>query len=272
MPGRLAVAVAVGLLTLTVSAVAAARFFPGEQVTVSPASEASFELKCQPGQRIARGLGFHGYVSPTGDIAVLPLEVSRPSQRRISFRVANRGSTVGLFSASTFCDRKAPRAREITASKALKPGASGSATARCPEGTRILNGGFRASGDALGSALIRSAHKRGDRAWTVAGVNADDASQSITALAYCGKGGRELTRSASTEIAGTGSSKDVRSQCPHGREAVMGGFDAELAASPSISGLLVYNSQQINRRTWSTRATYVGSGGPRTLTAFAYCR
>jgi hypothetical protein len=271
MRRRIAAAVFLGVAALAVCGLAAARTFPGEQVLVPALGETSFEVVCHPGERVASGLHFNGNVDPQSAIAVVPLEVARPSQRRVSYRVANLGSADGLFSGSTFCD-KAPRAREVAAKKMLAPGASGSATASCPVGTRVLNGGFRATGDALGAAHLRFLRMRGNSSWAVGAVNTDDAPQSITALAYCGKDAPTTARSASTQIAAGNATKAVQAQCPRGREAAMGGFNAGLSASPTPQGLLVGSFYQTNRRTWRARAAYLGSGGPRTLTTFVYCR
>jgi hypothetical protein len=141
------------------------------------------------------------------------------------------------------------------------------ATAECPDGRRVVGGGFRG---ADGSSVIVN-KAVGNHAWTVRSFDTDR----IAAIAYCSQYRKLTTASATGTLDQPGPSSPPRGQaplqggatasCPSGSKVVSGGWEYESL----ISNSPVYTSRPVGTTDWKVYAASDDQGS--SITAYAYC-
>jgi LPXTG-motif cell wall-anchored protein len=151
-----------------------------------------------------------------------------------------------------------------------------SATAHCPEGTKIFAGGFQRTnfttpgvehgGIEYGGNYITESRAVGDDAWRVSGGATGINGGELTALAYCAEDRslpvEEVSTTVSVEEGKAASATTPR--CPEGRALIGGGF--------SFGGshdALFADGYFTRAGTWA--ATGYGWFGSAELTAYGYC-
>jgi hypothetical protein len=140
-----------------------------------------------------------------------------------------------------------------------------SVTAECDRGRKALSGGFAGS-SFVGTFLSA---KQGKRAWT---LEADGPSgETLTALAYCAKGGKRVQTSTSTTSLDSGEIDSVTAQCEAGAKAVSGGFDGEPAGVIG-SSIATHESRRAGKRSWIVSAGNFPLSSAGDLTASVQCR
>lgn len=166
-----------------------------------------------------------------------------------------------------------------TATVTVAPGASASATARCPRGTNVLGGGFTslpfgigAGSQPLGPVPFES-HRTGKRSWTASAALFPMATQSgsLTAYAYCRRGAARLaqrTATAQTPASMLGVPGTATAICPARKKAVAGGLLTTIQIAMN-TGAIPISSLRSSARNWTIGAT--GVGPPQRVTAYAYC-
>jgi hypothetical protein len=148
------------------------------------------------------------------------------------------------------------------------------ATARCPRGTRILFGGFKAN-RAPGSPSyvfieVNSAKRVKDEGWRVHAFNVyTDGPGKVKALAYCAKVGKTEARTAKVAL-GQFETGSAVAKCPTGETVRYGGFEH----TPGTVGDIGFNAlDRTTPRRLKVTATerYYISPDTTGLTAIAYC-
>ncbi|MFN8159736.1 MAG: hypothetical protein U0R52_01645 [Solirubrobacterales bacterium] len=208
-------------------------------------------------------------------------------------RSTTKGRLAGLAATAAilFCAwapgaAAAPRFETVSATAAVTgpPLSKGSATARCPAGTRVIGGGYDSTDslrpDGSGSGLLVFSSRRvSRRAWRVAAFKAGSSGGRLrlTAVARCGSyPGPLRARSASVEVPGPTrnvSPRWIAASCPDGTFPVSGGFGLTLGNRTGSQGLppaFVLGSAATPRG-WRAVAARISSPGSSKLTAIAYC-
>jgi hypothetical protein len=159
------------------------------------------------------------------------------------------------------------------AATSIPPQATGSATANCKHGQVALAAGFAAPGfdpsSGGGPAVRFGSRFAGKRGVKTLGFNFGNDESELESFAYCGKRARPPeVRSKRVQIA-PNSFGSVVAKCPHGSQAIAGGF-------ASNRGIIALTSRRAGKRGWKVGgATIDDSGnpsGPPRLTAYAYCK
>jgi hypothetical protein len=159
------------------------------------------------------------------------------------------------------------------------PGEQGSATAKCPRGTKAISGGFDEDFRVLDDFPNESS-RTGGRRWTSEAFNSvfgDPAD--LTSFAYC-RDEKVKSQSTTGSVAGTAEPgtpayATLATKCKRGTKAVSGGFDAE---PPTVgvpiedtSFLTIHRSRKTGQRSWEVRAANSG-GEAGDLTVQVNCR
>jgi hypothetical protein len=146
-------------------------------------------------------------------------------------------------------------------------GQSTSNSAECPEGTRVVSGGFRTH--STGAYFYAS--MGAGRDWGVGVTNIDGPAQDLYDVeAYCVQA-KVKRVSVTQSVAGIGSVASARATpCPKGTMLVGGGFAADQPAGGLEKGALVFNSG-LAGTAWSVSAEDV-SNALVGFSAVGYCR
>lgn len=150
----------------------------------------------------------------------------------------------------------------------LRPGETGTATARCPKGQVLIAGGFqRTNFRTPGGNYVTESRAVGSDAWRVSGAAFGDAGGELTSIAYCDRNKKRLL----TEVSATAAvpSGEVATattpSCSRGRQLTSGGFSFNGTHQALFAaGFFTPDGN------WSAEA--FGYFGPApAMTAYGYC-
>lgn len=190
----------------------------------------------------------------------------------------------GLLAAAAMTALAGERLRTREASVTIAQDEDGTASARCPAGTKAASGGFKQDFEpeevVIGTSpqlqQFRS-QRAGGRRWKGSAYNGGDPG-ALTTFAYCRPGALERS-SKRTTIAGTpfmqpNTTGGVSAKCPGGSTAMSGGFSNPSYVTTgdydSDTRILPYVSRRKGDRRWKIEAQNSG-GAEGTLVAHAYC-
>jgi hypothetical protein len=146
----------------------------------------------------------------------------------------------------------------------------GSAIARCKDGQVALAAGFASPGfnpGASGGPVARFASMpAGKRGVKTTGFNFGTEAGELDSFAYCGKRARPpKVRSKHVQVAPS-SYRSVVARCPHGSQAIAGGFGTN-------QSVVTLTSKRKGKRGWKVGgANITDSGSPARLIAYTYCK
>jgi hypothetical protein len=176
-----------------------------------------------------------------------------------------------------YCAQRAPEESVEKASTMVQPAKLGSATAKCPPGTRAIAGGFatRYNGDKITGNVMYESRRLGQTKWRASAVHTfgpqAGGPTKLTAIAYCGDSPRLKTVSDSTHLSNSHPKGSATAKCPHGTRAVSGGFKGTTIQDMSgFESPAPRSSRRASARSWKS-ATGMISGGSFKWTAYAYC-
>jgi hypothetical protein len=152
---------------------------------------------------------------------------------------------------------------------------TGSATAKCPRGTRVVSGGFDnpdfAHTGGFDGPNIRpyESRKVGKRKWKVSASNRSDEAGTLVAYAYChdGKAPKTKSKNKSLELKPGAPRATAIARCKKSQRVVSGGFSSDQPAD--FGGPFVTESRRKGKRKWVVTA-FSNEVGPA-ITAYAYC-
>jgi hypothetical protein len=241
--------------------------------TIGPSGKGAVTAKCPKGSEAAAG-GFVG-------------AFSNPDGKNLGFasrRTTARGWKAGAWNldethsakltAHAYCSKRPLHLKVKTAKKALGFEQQGSATAKCPRGTKVVSGGFAGpfSQSGVGASMFVYSSKRvGKARWRAAAANEGGAKGTLTAFAYCKKHAPRLTpHSKKITVSDPNFPKKVTARCPTGSQAFSGGFDnPEFGPNVDDSAIVPYESFRSSKRKWTVGGRNFADSG--TLVAYAYC-
>jgi hypothetical protein len=157
---------------------------------------------------------------------------------------------------------------------------AGSVTAKCKRGLTPVAGGFAAPGftpTADTGPVFRFASKpAGKRGIKAAAFNFSDDPHELDSYAYCAKRAHPLRIKAKRVRLFPGSFGSAVARCPHGRQAVGGGFKTNSFTLTQGAAIFTFTSKRAGKRGWKAAGLNVGSPGGGNpagrLTAYAYCQ
>lgn len=164
-------------------------------------------------------------------------------------------------------------AHQRRAATTLSPQATGSATAKCKHGQVALAAGFAAPGfdpSSGGGPVVRfDSMPAGKRGVKTTGFNFGNDPGELDSFAYCGKRARPPeVRSKRVQVQ-PNSFGSVVAKCPHGSQAIAGGFATN-------QGVITLTSKRAGKRGWKVGGVNINDSGnpsgPAWLTAYAYCK
>jgi hypothetical protein len=151
------------------------------------------------------------------------------------------------------------------AATTIPPQATGSAIAKCKHGQVALAAGFASPGfdpNSSGGPTVRfDSMPAGKRGVKTTGFNFGNNPGELDSFAYCGK------RARPPQVT-PGRAGSVVARCPHGSQAIAGGF----ATNQQI---ITLTSRRAGKRGWKVVGVNIDSGnpsGPAWLTAYAFCK
>jgi hypothetical protein len=264
---------------LAVTSVAVAYAVTKSSTTkVQAQKRGSAVAKCPKGKTVvgAGVVGETGTPSPAPSVEVNTL-VGK-GERKVETGGYNSGGRSGNLTAVARCSKRPSfklRSATVTvpASTNTTTG-EGTATARCPHGTRILFGGFRAKRDpgAPSNVFIEvdSAKRVKGERWRVHAFNVySEGPGTVQALAYCAKVGRAEPRTATAAL-GQFETGSAVAKCPRDKTARYGGFEHTPGTGGEIGFNAIEHTAPRRLRVTATERFYV-SPDTAGLTAIAYC-
>jgi hypothetical protein len=283
MDGRLARAgrwIGAAGAVIAVSGAAAALGATSNQATttVSPSTAGSATAKCENGQvALAGGFASPGWgpATATGGPVVRFSSLPTAGQRGIKTTGFNfNDNQAQELRSFAYCGKRARPPQVRSMSVQVQPNSFDSVTAKCPQGSRAIAGGFGTD-----SSIVTLTSKRsGNRGWKVVGVNIENLAgssgpASLTAYAYCKAPGPKLvTQSKDATLTSDLVTSKVR--CPNGGRALSGGFDGHVTLSGDrLKAAGAIASKRTDKgHAWATKALSVSAPSKATLTTYAYCR
>ncbi|MGE5236590.1 MAG: hypothetical protein ACM3O7_09595 [Acidobacteriota bacterium] len=178
----------------------------------------------------------------------------------------------------------AARLSSESSSTTIAPQQNGTVTAKCSSGSTAVAGGFAAPGldptADTGPAILTYASARpADGKWQASGHNFNrpapppakgvPGAGPLVAYAYCDKHDPSVSvRGDSTTVDGGGHAS-LEPTCPHGSEAVSGGFQSD---TPGTDGLTdyAYASKRVGDQAWKIAVLNPDMSSHK-VRAFAYC-
>lgn len=236
----------------------------------------SATANCKPGQvALAAGFAAPGWDPSTASGGPVARFGSMPAGTRgVKTTGFNFGETeTHELESFAYCGKRARPPQTRSKRVEVAPGTLGSVTAKCPQGSRAISGGF-----ATNRGVITLTSKRaGSSGWEVAGFNIDDSGNPggawLAAYAFCKTPGPAIVTESRAATVGTGFlNSTVR--CPDNGKALAGGFDGHISG---LGGQLTAAGALDSKRTadghaWTTSSLSVSAPTLATITTYAYCR
>ncbi len=268
---------ATALCAMATAAVALGAVQRRASVSIPANQGGSATAKCDSDQvALAAGFGTSPWDPSTSNGGPIARIGSQPAGKRaIKTTAINfNQSDAGTLYSYAYCGKRAKPPTVASSDTQLEPNSIGTVLAKCPEGSRVISGGFGTDN----SVVTLTSKKSGNRGWKVEGFYIaqtkakGSAEATLSAYAICKSPGPKLT----TESKDTTVSQSLRTtnvRCSNGSKAVSGGFDGNIQASNSgLDAAGALTSKRFDKaRGWTTEG--ISTGQPEaTLTTYAYCR
>lgn len=158
---------------------------PNANVQLAPGESGMVRRNCDPGLR-AITAGFESRMKDFNEANLHELRVVSAfidSRRERGIVVADNTSATKEFRVYVYvtCYRHGPKMTLRSASTDVAPGATATATARCPQRFRAIGGGFKADS----GTYALSGRAAGERRWRVRAVREGTGPGKLTATAHC---------------------------------------------------------------------------------------
>lgn len=248
-----------------------------DTVTIPPKAKRAATAMCPKGKSVVMG-GFRNEIGAGDSPEVEPIGLTRPSKRAWKDSATDVFAPAGDATSIAYCGR-APRLterRKTITLPAAKPASNQPAgvTAKCPRGTRVAFGGFKADFDPhfglhTGAIWISSLRRGSNRTWTASGINLGNGAGDLTSVAYCGHVAKTTQHSASVVVPGQ-KRRSATATCPKGQTLAFGGFVAPLGFDEFVQ---IDRALRTSGRAWTARALNTSTSSiAGTLRSLAYCR
>ena len=282
LPRRLLAVLVAVICTVAVGvgvALAASRIVTRtDTVTIPPKAKGAATATCPKGKSVVMG-GFRNEIGAGDSPEVQPIGLTRPSKRAWKDSATDVFAPAGDATSIAYCGR-APRLTERTKSISLpaaKPSSNQPAgvTAKCPRGTRVAFGGFKADfdpkfGPHTGAIWISSLRRGSNRTWTASGINLGNGAGKLTSVAYCGHVPKTTQHSASAVVPGQ-KRRSATATCPKGQALAFGGFVAPLKYHGEF--VQIDRALRGSGQAWTARALNTSTSSTTgTLRSLAYFR
>lgn len=262
---------AVAVLAIGASSASAVIQTASNSVTIAPGVVKPVSAACPGGTNpLSAGFAVGGF--DTVDDGIVPMTSRRISGGTSAIGRNNSESVTGTFTDLAYCDTEPRSIVTRAATVALPADTSRTATALCPDGTKVVSGGFVMTRSSASSKPFPYASRRVANGWRVSALSFTD-SGTLRALAYCESGGPNLTavsESDTTDPSQYHGLATATPDCPGGTRPISGGFDGHYSATPYFHAVAPLVSRRIaggwKVSGWSVSATVDG-----TLTGYAYC-
>jgi hypothetical protein len=155
---------------------------------VASGVQRSLKAKCPRGTSVRLG-GFRQEIgaptTPGPFVMINGLE--RSSGRTWKVSAISLGDDSGRLSAFAYCGLPVHHIHAVEKTKNVRPGHYGTATAKCPRGSRFVMGGLRVQHyeTYAGDIYITAMGPAGHRGWSVTGFKYLPVAGHLTAIAYC---------------------------------------------------------------------------------------
>jgi hypothetical protein len=150
---------------------------------------------------------------------------------------------------------------------------SATATAKCPQGSTVVSGGFAAPDRVYAGGgpytEILSANRQGKRAWVVRGQNFSSKDGTMYSYAYCADIG-PIQVAEGTDTVEDRRDATATARCPQGLTAISGGWAGKNAGGGRPQ-MIPFLSKRKGTNAWTVGAVNGSFNQSATLTAYAYC-
>ena len=268
---------ATALGAMAITAVALGSVQRRASVSIPANQGGSATAKCDADEvALAAGFGTSPWDPSTSNGGPIARIGSQPAGKRAIKTTAinfNQNDAGTLYSYA-YCGKRAKPPKIVSSDTQVQPNSVGTVVAKCPEGSRVISGGFGTDN----SVVTLTSKRSGNRGWKIQGFYIAQtkakapAEATLSAYAICKSPGPKLT-TESKDTTVTNSLKTTNVRCSNGSKAVSGGFDGNINGSDQgldAAGALI-SKRFDHARGWTTEG--ISTGQPQaTLTTYAYCR
>jgi hypothetical protein len=241
-------------------------------VVVRKLSRGSVTATCPKGEHVSFGgvvAQFHA--PPHSGAIVLPEGMRRTAPNRWTVTGMSSSDVIGSrLTAVAYCARGSV---PTSASSSVKVAgySRGSTIATCPAGTVVVGGGFNAGASLQHQEIVERLAEPSARQWAVTVLNISKTKTTLTALAYCSRGGAPSAYSTTLSLpAHRGGT--ARVSCPKGTSILVGGLVAHSPAIGKKAAVLApFSWTAASNSQWVVTGYNAGTVAG-TLDALAYCR
>jgi len=270
---RLAVAslAGAGFAALATSTAGASIEARSNTETIQPGGAGDSSATCPGGSTaISSGFGVGGFNTVSTGLVPTASRVNAPDDTDV-FGVNRSNAKAGTLTGYAYCDTSAPEVVTRVAWRLLPVDSARTIRAGCPDGTRLISGGFVGSYDEL---VYPYRSKKVRNGWRVSAYNPPGGvARNVKALAFCEPRGRALrvgVASAVTDPSQAHGLATVEPTCPDATLPVAGGFDGHLVTSPPPSGVVPLESRRVAGG-WRLTGWSLSTTSDAQLTGFVYC-
>jgi hypothetical protein len=265
---------ALALLCLVVPTAGASIVTASNSMTIGPGMSKPVAASCPVGSDpLTAGFSISGFDTVEGGI--VPTRSQRTADGSIAKGENYSSVATGTLTDYAYCDTDSRaivvRAANVTLPQDLRR----TATATCPEGTKVVSGGYvttPSAGGGLGTVFTYRSRKV-QNGWRASAFNVESDPAALKALAYCQQAGPNLqagTESAMTNPAQYHGLATVTPTCPPSTRPVSGGFDGHYVTTPSQNGVAPLTSRRIAGG-WAVTGWSLSATVDAQLTGFVYC-
>jgi hypothetical protein len=265
------VLIAAGLIALVGGIATAKVKTKTKSTTIAGDSNGKVSAKCSRGsEAVAGGFTAPGFDPTFQDRAPLPFTSKRAGDRKWKTQGHNFGDNPAKLKSIAYCDTKEPNLRVESKTESVPAFTTGSATARCPQGSEAVSGGW-ASKNVVedDEQFAYESRRKGDRKWKVSAFNQDITNaQPLVAYVYCNNDGPNLKAKSDKVNVPEGEKRTAKANCKHGEKAYSGGFKGQV--NTDASGPFAFTSKRAGND-WQGKAAGNGNGTHR-FKVYAYCK
>lgn len=263
----------IGVVAVTGVAVGGKRLKTSSETTsIAPGENGSATARCKEGTKAVSG-GFETQLTNAG-ASFIPFQVTqsnRSAGREWTAVAHNQSGEPGDLTSFAYC--RDERVETVSEAATLSPVDFETLSPRCPQGTKVISGGFAAepiTPNPTPVLTISESRKVGKRTWEVSAFANGNEEGDLAAYAHCREGKKLKTKQSSAPLSSDADeSAVIEARCKRKQRVVSGGF-----GSPDDSGgdtPVVFTSKKAGRRSWGVGAFVGITGNPTEVTAYAYC-
>jgi hypothetical protein len=240
-------------------------------VSIGPNTFAPVAAPCPSGtDPVSAGFQVGGFDTVEG--GVLPTTSRRSAAGSNAIGGNYSDSATGALTDYAYCDTSSRNIVTRAASVNLPADVPKSATAMCPEGTKVISGGYVTISGGSGVEVFPYRSRKALNGWRASAVDFGSGGGTLRALAYCQNNGPTLESNSASQMTNPAQYHGlatVEPSCPAHTRPISGGFDGHYDPSPQ-RGVAPLTSKRVAGG-WRVSGSSTSASVDAQLTGLVYC-